>query len=769
MLGIRSVPRQFESVRHKTSRINMTIGPRTQRTIAVGTVFMIMVTLILSAAGCELPPRQIADWYDLDAIRDNPSGRYRLMNDLHSASPGYWTMASSIGNYRSGWDPIGSSGNPFTGSFEGHGYQISDLFINRPDEDEVGLFGRVGEGGVINDVEVVNAAITGEQYVAGVVGSNLGTLSNCYFSGSVSGDQCLGGLAGVNFGIIHNCHYDSSEVLINGANTITIGALFAEDFQQWLAANKFLDIGQRLPQENGCYLVTDVSELKEVLAFGQDGSLRFRLTEDLDLGGEANFYIPYLAGEFDGNGHKIMNLTLGSDSVAQAGLFGYLAPGGKVTQLGVENADVTGTYIAAGLVGGNNGIVSDCYCSGNIAGDDCVGGTIGYNWNGSVSNSYSTGSVAGEANVGGLVGINRGGLINCHSSSTITGWDTVGGLAGTSTGSVANSYSTGAVTAWYSVGSLIGVNEGSLSNSYSSGSVVGWYSVGGLVGVNSEILSNSYSIASVSGKSDVGGLVGINRGPVRYSYATGTVAGEQDVGGLVGSNHDTVRDSYATNDVAGEWNAGGLAGSNYDTVRDSYSAGTITGNYYVGGLIGGNNGTVSDSFSIGSVTGNYYVGGLTGSNSGSITSSYSTNSVVGYSIVSGLVGINGRDGAVSSSFSTGGAYGDYYVAGLAAVNFGAVSNSYSASNVTGHEYIGGLLAVNWGGNASSCLWDTEASGQATSAGGTGRITAEMQNIITFRAIGWDISAVAPGTSNSAYTWNIVNQQTYPFPSWQSGM
>jgi hypothetical protein len=745
----------------------MILSPRTQRNTAAATIFLIMVALLLGMAGCDLPPRQIDDWYDLDAIRDNPSGRYRLMNDLHSATPGYWTVASSIGNYRRGWQPIGTSSNPFTGSFEGHGYQISDLFINRPNEDEVGLFGCVGEGGVVNDVEVVNAAITGKQYVAGLVGSNLGALSNCYFSGSVSGDQCLGGLAGVNFGTIRNCHYNYSEVVINAVNTITIGALFAEDFQQWLAAGKFLDIGQRLPQENGCYLVNDVSHLRELLAFGQDISLRFRLTNDLDLGDEADFYIPYLAGEFDGNGHKIINLALSSDSASQVGLFGYLAPGGKVTQLGVENADVTGTCIVAGLLGGNNGIVSDCYSSGNIAGNDCVGGTIGYNWDGSVSNTYSAGSVAGERNVAGLVGINGGALTNCHSSSTITGWDSVGGLAGTSKGSVANSYSSGTVTAWYSVGSLIGINEGSLSNSYSSGSVNGWYSVGGLVGVNSETLSNSHSVASVTGKSDVGGLVGSNRGPVRYSYATGTVTGEQDVGGLVGSNHDTVRNSYATNAVVGEWNAGGLAGSNYDTVKDSYSAGTVAGNYYVGGLVGGNNGTVSNSFSVAGVNGNYYVGGLTGSNSGSVAGSYSTNSVVGYSIVSNLVGMNGRDGTVSNSFSTGSASGDYYVAGLAAVNFGTVSNSYSASNVTGNDYVGGLLAVNWGGNASSCVWDAETSGQVTSAGGTGKTTAEMQNITTFRGVGWDISAVTSGTTNSAYTWNIVNEHTYPFLSWQS--
>jgi hypothetical protein len=191
----------------------------------------------------------------------------------------------------------------------------------------------------------------------------------------------------------------------------------------------------------------------------------------------------------------------------------------------------------------------------------------------------------------------------------------------------------------------------------------------------------------------------------------------------------------------------------------------MTGNYYVGGLVGGNNGTVSNSLSTGSVTGNYYVGGLTGSNSGTVSSSYSTASVSGSSIVSGLVGINDWDGIVSNSYSTGSVAGNYYIGGLVGVNFGTVDNSYSRGNVTGHEYVGGLLAVNWGGTGSNSFWDTETSGQATSASGTGKTTAEMQHITTFLGAAWDICAVAPGAINSAYTWNIVNEQTYPFLSW----
>lgn len=726
-----------------------------------------MVAMIAGMVGCSLPPVQINDWYDLNAISDNPTGRYRLMNDLHSASPGYWPLASRIANSRKGWQPVGTSANPFTGSFDGQGYEISDLFINRPDEDEVGLFGCVDEAGVIKDVGVVNAAVTGEQYVAGVVGNNSGTLSSSYFSGSVTGEQWLGGLVGGNAGTVSNSYYNYDEVLINGENMITIGALFTEDFQQWLASAKLLVVDQSLSQENGYYLLNDVNDFKELLAFGQYSFLRFRLTNDLDLGSEVNFYIPYLAGEFDGNGHKIRGWTFDSDSLSQVGLFGYVAPSGKITQLDVENVNVTGTCVVGGLAGGNNGVVSDCYCSGYVSGDDYVGGVIGCNLAGSVSNSFSTGSVAGKRDVGGLVGINEGALTNCHSSCGVTGSYSAGGLAGTNKGSVANSYSTGSVTAAYSVGNLVGVNEGDLSNSYSSGTVTGWYSVGGLAGVNSQTVSNSYSIASVTGRSEVGGLIGSNQGPVRDSHVTGDVFGEQDVGGLIGSNHDTVRNSYATNAVTGEWDVGGLIGSNYGAVRDSYSAGSMTGNYYVGGLVGGNDGTVSKSLSTNRVTGNYYVGGLTGSNSGTVIGSYSTGSVTGSSIVSSLVGINGRNGTVSDSYSAGSVAGNYYVSGLVAVNFGTVNKSYCRGNVTGHEYVGGLLAINWGANASNSFWDTDASGQTTSAGGTGKTTAEMQDVTTFLGAGWDISVVAHGTTNSAFTWNLVNDQTYPFLSWQS--
>jgi len=61
----------------------------------------------------------------------------------------------------------------------------------------------------------------------------------------------------------------------------------------------------------------------------------------------------------------------------------------------------------------------------------------------------------------------------------------------------------------------------------------------------------------------------------------------------------------------------------------------------------------------------------------------------------------------------------------------------------------------------------ETSEQTTSDGGTGKTTAEMQDISTFLGATWDIIAVTnPSIRNPSYIWNIVDDETYPFLSWE---
>jgi len=175
-------------------------------------IFLIMLALIAGMVGCAPSPIEIRDWYDLHAIRNNLGGDYVLMNDLDSTSAGYTELASETANGGRGWEPIGTSDEQFTGSFNGQGYEIRDLFINRPDKNYVGLFTHISwtrhidNVGVVENVGVVNADVTGSAQVGVLVGHNEGLVNNSYSSGSVTGDSRVGGLVGWNQATLSNSY-----------------------------------------------------------------------------------------------------------------------------------------------------------------------------------------------------------------------------------------------------------------------------------------------------------------------------------------------------------------------------------------------------------------------------------------------------------------------------------------------------------------------------------------------------------------------------------
>ncbi len=780
----------------------------------------------------------IYDWYDLDSVRDNLSGSYVLMTDLDSTTAGYEELAGPTADNGKGWKPIATVFASFTGTFDGRGYEIRDLFVGRPTEVMGGLFGSVGAGGVIENVCVVNADVTGGQHVGGLVAKNWGTVSNACFTGSVagwgtvgglvgynaggyagynwegtvsnsysianvSGERSVGGLVGYNWGgTVSNSYYNYDEVLINGENIITIGALFGEDFDEWLTNQRFLDIDERLSHEDGYYLVNDVDDLKRLLAFGQDGALRFRLGNNLDLSDDPNLYIPYFAGEFDGSGRTISNLSFNFDSVSQVGLFGYLASGGRVSNLGVENADITGSQYVGGLVAENwQGTVNNSYSTGSVTGHKhalspwAVGGLVGHTYGGSVSNSYSTATVTGELTVGGLVGWNgHGGTVsNSYSSGNVTGESSVGGLVGLNDGPVNNSYSTGTVTGDQYVGGLTGHNRyGPVCNSHYNfdevlingqnvitiGALFGedfdeWLANERLLDVD-EKLSQEDGYYLIDDVDDFKQLLAFGQdGTLRFRLGNNLdlsddpnlyipyFAGEFDGNGRTISNLSFNLDSVSQVGLFGYLASGGVV-SNLGVENID-----MAGHYSVGGLVGHNRwGTVNNSYSSGNVTGKSSVGGLVGhTHGGSVNDSYSTASVNGEDTVGGLVGDNW--GTLENSYAAGTATGNHYVGGLVGTNGHVVSNSYSSGCVTGDSYVGGLVGFNWSGTVTGSFWDVEASGIGESDGGTGKTTAEMRSISTFLLAVWEIVAVADlGQRNMAYTWNIVDGETYPFLSWQ---
>jgi hypothetical protein len=233
------------------------------------------------------------------------------------------------------------------------------------------------------------------------------------------------------------------------------------------------------------------------------------------------------------------------------------------------------------------------------------------------------------------------------------------------------------------------------------------------------------------------------------------VTGNMYVGGLVGTNADgTVRNSYFSGDVIGrQHSVGGLVGWNSGTVTKCYAAGSVTGNQDVGGLTGSCSGWVGNSYSDGAITGHWKVGGLVGANGGAVSNSYAAGNVTGWREVGGLVGANQVD--------------------FVDVSHGFVRNCYSTDSVAGDFGVGGLVGDSYEPNVSNSLWDVETSGMEESEGGTGKTTAEMQDIGTFTDTEtegldepWDICAVLPGQTDEDCIWNIVDGQTYPFLSWQ---
>src|SRR5574344_1322831 len=96
------------------------------------------------------------------------------------------------------------------------------------------------------------------------------------------------------------------------------------------------------------------------------------------------------------------------------------------------------------------------------------------------------------------------------------------------------------------------------------------------------------------------------------------------------------------------------------------------------------------------------------------------------SLIGGLVG--GTYAPIINSYSTVNIAGNIHSGGLVGWNYSTISNSYSTGKITGSG--GGLVGYNLSGTATNSYWDTETSGKTTSAGGTGKTTAEMQNIQT---------------------------------------
>ncbi|MCU4926451.1 PGF-pre-PGF domain-containing protein [Halobacteria archaeon AArc-dxtr1] len=514
------------------------------------------------------------------------------------------------------------------------------------------------------------------------------------------------------------------------------------------------------PNSSGYYEISTVSQLQCLEDHGLDEN--YVLTGDIDASateewndGDGFEPIGDFAGTFDGANNTIADLYINRSDEDRVGLFATTTEDAEIRDLTLVDANVTGAGGVddgvGGLVGFNEGDITDVSASGEVTGDSRrVGGLVGFS-SGDISASSATVDVEGEGRLGGLIGENDDGAIS-ESSATgdVTGDSSrVGGLVGWNVGgTIEESSATGDVSSDGStVGGLVGWNtqEGELTNVAASGNSTGNDGVGGLIGSNSngDIIDSAVN-GNVTGNSRVGGLVGHNSGgEISESSVTGEITGDNRVGGLVGWNTQggDITGSHVTGEITGSDDVGGLVGEHVSsTITDSSVTGTITGDgsgENVGGLLGrGADLTVVGSSATGTVVAEdaKNVGGLIGSNHRespccTVEQSYADVDVTGEENVGGLIGKN-EDDLVTNTYAVGNVTGSSNVGGLVGHNTGedaSITQSYAAGNVSGDTTVGGLVGTNEeGATVEDAYWDTETTTQHDSAGGTGLTTAEMR-------------------------------------------
>ncbi len=174
--------------------------------------------------GIESNPYQISNAEELNDIRIAPLAHYIQAVDIDLDVPPW--------NEGEGWEPIGTDlGSSFQGRYDGNHYRIYGLYINRPDDIHVGMFGYAREATIIN-LGLKDVEITGRGNVGSLVGllSNDSHVINCYAAGDINGSansqNNVGGLIGhSNFSFVRDS-YSSGEVEgYNGVGGL-IGSVF---------------------------------------------------------------------------------------------------------------------------------------------------------------------------------------------------------------------------------------------------------------------------------------------------------------------------------------------------------------------------------------------------------------------------------------------------------------------------------------------------------------------------------------------------------------
>ena len=674
--------------------------------------------------------------------RDALSYNYVLKNDIDASG-----LVDPAGN--STYNTIGSGNTAFTGTFDGDGHTIVGLQANG------GLFGKLGSGAVVKDINIVSSVFTGKDTGASVgavaAENNGGKISGVSgYGNTVKGSGgYIGGLVGKNYGGISNS--DDQSTVIAGADTVE-GGIAGINGGTFDWSNFEAKIGYIENVQSNSAVTT------AGLSAGQSAS---------NLGG--------IVGINEKHELSVLGPEMDTD-INNASAHGVTGKSGS-------------TKTSGGIVGTNNGKLTNVYNESIIHGSEAIGGIAGTNVMvdqddmfasqptlENIANAVEIIGDAGSQNVGGLVGMQDHATTNQgRNTGAITGITNVGGMVGYNTAaSYLNNLENSpqaTITGITNVGGIAGVNEGVISaddqlNLLNSGKIYGWENVGGIAGKNSGKIDNVNSNIN---------LYVIDEA-TRTALKGNTVItpNAQFFGGVTGENIGII--TNATNrarvDAAQASYVGGIVGRN--TSEDgkvgqllgmgNSNEGFVIGKNYVGGVIGKNEVAIAgtDKESVGIVNSGTVIalaggaGGIIGENSADITyvnmknegevhGNASADGSTEENGTGGIIGVNAVGANISNSSLmnrvNGNVSGVANVGGIIGINHGVITGgrddnnnyykyqiynngtiqagSYDAGTITAYagENIGGLLGNNIGTLTAGYNTGVVKAGQSSNVGG----------------------------------------------------
>ena len=610
-----------------------------------------------------------------------------------------------------------------------------------------GFMGYAASGTVSNSYTTANVYVTATSSAAigGFTGDSFATIQNAYSSGSisVSGSATAGGFVGINNGSISNIYWDevsapgyttaigSGTAVTNGTGITTTGALYSSGtytnftFGTSPGSGVWYELsGYTLPVLQMEYS-TVINNAHQLQLMAEGLGANYSLNSNIDAtatnatkdiwwqngfiavgygysGGPTNS--PF-TGSFNGQNYIINNLyenqATGNGTYYNVGLFGnvqFSSTSGYISNVGLTNVNMTGTFITSGLIGalaGNSGTITNDYITGAISASfnspqfEGVGPLVGVLQGGTaVSNTYSTASVTvsnlgnNQLNIGGLVGYDQGAPVSySYSSGRVTTsaaggsgfigngpagtllsdfWDTA--TSGQSVGDGYNSTVTG-LTGGCFYGSSCA--NGGTANLSAMSTYSGW-NITQTVNTTATAPNNVWFIFG-----------GATRPILLSEYNTNITNAEQLqlAGVATGASYDLGANvnAAATQTTAGnsEW-----GGSSLGFVPIGLS-GSFTGNF------NGNNHTISNLYTNWSGSTNIGVFAQTSKGASVENVGLVNSSIYGYYVVGGLIGSASGSGVVNNDYDIGGTVGGIASGGIVGINSGGglISNSYNTSQI----------------------------------------------------------------------------------------